>query len=384
MQSVYLAELAETRNQSVMAIMAAKKNGTKVIGHYCAYSPVELAMAAGAIAVPLCGSKKEPFLAADNDLPHNLCAFIRASYDLAATDTCPFFHAADIIVAETTCDGKKKMYELLQRFKPIHVMNLPQNPELPESLLLYESEVQRLKQAIEQETGGEITDTALREAIQVTNQEARARKDLFDLNRNKPALLTGKDLLVIVTQAGYSVDRKAGIAILDSLTEEIQDMATQGYHVGNERTPRVLVTGTPLGENDDKVISLVEECGGVVVAMEMCGGYKTVDAHIDETDQRDPMRLLAEKYISIPCSVMSPNTRRMELLKRMIKDFQVDGVIDLNWHACHTYAVESFWVSDMVQNTLGKPFLHLETDYSESDRETLRVRIEAFLEMIGK
>ncbi|HQO79266.1 MAG TPA: double-cubane-cluster-containing anaerobic reductase, partial [Thermodesulfobacteriota bacterium] len=330
MKSVFLAEIAETRRESVTAIMAAKENHKKVIGHYCAYSPIELALAAGALAVPLCGSKKEPFLAADNDLPHNLCAFIRASYDLAATDTCPFFHAADMIVAETTCDGKKKMYEILQRFKAIHVMNLPQISDSPASLRLFESEIRRLKEAIEAETGVKITDAALREAIHITNEEARAKKALFDLNRSKPALLSGKDLLVIVAQAGYSIDRKAGTAILDSLTEEIQNMATQGYHVGNERTPRVLLTGTPLGENDDKVISLVEECGGVVVAMEMCGGYKVVDLRIDETDQRDPLSLLAEKYISTPCSVMSPNTKRIHLLEQMIQDFAVDGVIDLN------------------------------------------------------
>jgi benzoyl-CoA reductase/2-hydroxyglutaryl-CoA dehydratase subunit BcrC/BadD/HgdB len=374
--------LAETRNESVTDILKAKEKGKKVIGHYCAYSPVELALAAGAIAVPLCGNKKEPFFAADNDLPHNLCPIIRSSYDLAATDTCPFFHASDMIVAETTCDGKKKMYEILQRIKPIHVMNLPQIPDLPMSLRLWESEVRRLKTAIEHEMGVEITDEALREAIHVTNEEARARKNLFDLNRSRPALIYGKDLLVIVAQAGYRVDRMAGVTVLDRLTEEIKSMARLGYHIGNEKTPRILLTGTPLGENDDKVVSLVEECGGLVVAMEICGGYKSLDLRIDETDQRDPILLLAEKHVGIPCSVMSPNKKRIKLLERMVRDFAVDGVIDLTWQACHTYNVESFWVADLVKNKLKKSFLHLETNYSGADRETLRVRIEAFLEMI--
>jgi benzoyl-CoA reductase/2-hydroxyglutaryl-CoA dehydratase subunit BcrC/BadD/HgdB len=287
-----------------------------------------------------------------------------------------------MIVAETTCDGKKKMYEILQRIKPIHVMNLPQIPDLPVSLQLWESEVRRLKTAIEHEMGGEITDEALREAIHVTNEEARARKNLFDLNRYKPAFLSGKDLLVIVAQAGYRIDRMAGVTALDTLTEEIKDMARQGYHVGNEKTPRILLTGTPVGENDDKVVSLVEECGGLVVAMEICGGYKSLDLRIDETDQRDPILLLAEKHMGTPCSVMSPNKKRIKLLERMVRDFAVDGVIDLTWQACHTYNVESFWVADLAKNKLKKSFLHLETNYSDSNRETLRVRIEAFLEMI--
>ena len=381
-QTELFSALAETRNENAGAIITAKEEGKKVIGHYCAYSPVELALATGAIAVPLCGNKKEPFLAADNDLPHNLCPVIRSSYDFAVTDTCPFFHASDMIIAETTCDGKKKMYEILQRIKPIHVMNLPQIPDLPMSITLWESEVRRLKTAIEKEMGIEITDEALRKAIHVTNEEARARKALFDLNRNKPALLSGKDLLVIVAQAGCSIDRMSGVALIERLTEEIKKRARQGYRVGNEKTPRILLTGTPLGENDDKLVSLVEEYGGLVVAMEICGGYKSLDVRIDETDRRDPIRLLAEKQVGIPCSVMSPNKKRIQLLERMIYDFDVDGVIDLTWHGCHTYNIESYWVADLVKNKLEKPFLHLATDFSDADRETLRVRIEAFLEMV--
>ena len=118
------------------------------------------------------------------------------------------------------------------------------------------------------------------------------------------------------------------------------------------------------------------------MAKETCGGYKTVELRIDENDPRDPIVLLAEKYIRIPCSVMTPNGDRLGLLERMIRDFQIDGVIDLTWQACHTYNVESYSVAKLVQGKLGLPFLHLETDYSQSDVETLRVRIEAFLETV--
>ena len=80
---------------------------------------------------------------------------------------------------------------------------------------------------------------------------------------------------------------------------------------------------------------------------------------------------------------MSPNGGRIELLREMIDEFQIDGVIDLTWQACHTYNVESYFVAKQVEDKFGLPFLQLETDYSQSDVETLRVRIEAFLEMIG-
>jgi len=101
---------------------------------------------------------------------------------------------------------------------------------------------------------------------------------------------------------------------------------------------------------------------------------------VDET--KDPVTALAGQYLSIPCSVMSPNPGRMEMLTEMIREFSVNGVVNLTWQACHTYNIEAFYIQKLVQDTFGLPYLHLETDYSESDTEQLRVRIEAFLEMM--
>jgi benzoyl-CoA reductase/2-hydroxyglutaryl-CoA dehydratase subunit BcrC/BadD/HgdB len=93
--------------------------------------------------------------------------------------------------------------------------------------------------------------------------------------------------------------------------------------------------------------------------------------------------LIAEQYLKIPCSCMSPNPERFELLGRLIKEFRVDGVVDLTWQACHTYNIESHVIKQRVEEEHGLPFLQIETDYSESDTERLRIRIEAFLEMMG-
>lgn len=103
-----------------------------------------------------------------------------------------------------------------------------------------------------------------------------------------------------------------------------------------------------------------------------------------DPDAADPMEALARKYLGIPCSCMSPNKGRMELLSDMITDFTVDGVIDLTWQACHTYNIESYTVAELVKQKHNLPFLQLETDYSQSDVQTLNVRIAAFMEMIQK
>lgn len=393
MHMAVLDEMVSFGERNLTALMEARESGRKVIGYYCTYSPIELALAAGAVAVPLCASRKGPLVAADNDLPQNLCPIVRTIYDVSVTDACPYFHSSDMVIAETTCDGKKKMYEMLRHLKPLHIMNLPQIPDLPESLRLWESEIRRLKSAIEERMGVCISDQALRQAIHVTNEEARARQALFDLNRSRPAPISGRELITIASESEFGIDRMNTVSLLDRLAVETAEMARRGHRTGNsgierrghqagaESAPRVLLTGCPVGSSDRKIADLIEEGGGQLVAMENCGGYKTVDCRIDESDPRDPVTLLAEKYIAIPCSVMSPNERRLRLLEGMVRDFSIDGVIDLTWQACHTYNIESYWVADLVKNRLGLPFLHLETNYSDSDTETLRVRVEAFLEM---
>jgi len=87
-----------------------------VIGFYCLYSPMEIAVAAGAIPLPLCGTRNDPIAAAENILRRNLCPLIKSSFGFAVTDTCPFFRFSDIIIGDTTCDGKKKIFELLSRY----------------------------------------------------------------------------------------------------------------------------------------------------------------------------------------------------------------------------------------------------------------------------
>ncbi|MGE5370401.1 MAG: double-cubane-cluster-containing anaerobic reductase [Solirubrobacterales bacterium] len=382
MKPAILEDFQSVRERNMMTLKTLKENGGKVVGMYCTYCPRELPLAAGAVAIGLCGTKEEPITAAEKELPRNLCPMVKSSYGFGATDTCPYFHFSDVIIGETTCDGKKKMFELMKRFKTVHVMNLPQIPDLEHATAMWEQELVRLRGWLEEQLGTAITDEALREAITLTNDEARALKALFDLNQAKPALLSGIDMLTAAWQIGFNADRREGVNMLNTLVAQTNELAAQGMRFGDENTPRILLTGTPVGLGSEKVIALVEELGGVVVAMENCTGYKTVDLMIDENDSRDPMRLLAEKYLEIPCSVMYTNDRRIELLERMARDFSVDGVIDLTWQACHTYNVESFFVGEFVKEKLGLPFLQIETDYAQSDRETLRVRVEAFLEMI--
>jgi len=380
MEPNILSEFENLRAKSIISILAAKEEGRKVVGMYCLYSPAEIIMAAGAIPISLCGTRQDPIAVAEKVLPRNLCPLIKSSYGFAAAGTCPYFNFSDLLIAETTCDGKKKMYELLSDLKPLHLLQLPQKQD-EEALQYWYGEVIKMKDRLEAEFSVTITDQDLRESIQLMNEERRALKDLQDIAKLKPSPISGMDLLMALYNRGFSIDKKEVVVMVDRLTLELKELHRQGVTPFNTKTPRILLTGVPVGVGSDKVVQIIEENGGNVVCFESCGAYKGVVDQVDEA--KEPLLAIAEKYLRTPCSCMSPNTARFELVERLADEFNVDGIVDLTWQGCHTYNIESHSLKKYLQDKINLPFLQIETDYSESDVEQLKVRIEAFLEMIS-
>lgn len=373
-----LEQFADIRSVALEKIWVKKKEGLKVVGIYCAFCPQELVLAAGALPVGLCGTRDDPIPAAEEVLPRNLCPLIKSSYGFAVTDTCPFFALSDLIIGETTCDGKKKMFEIMQNLKPLHVMQLPYQRSAF-SFDLWVDEIRMFRACMEKEFEVVINDADIWEAVDLVNREKKILKEICDLNKLSPPPISGIDLLTVTWSSGFAHDKEEEIQMLETLKDKLEPM---GIKRGLALKPRILLTGCPVGLGSEKVVCLVDELGATVVAMENCSGYKTLEQRTERGDS-DPIIALAQKYLNIPCSCMSPNPQRMELLERMIDDFNVDAVIDLTWQACHTYNIESYEVKKLVKEK-GLPFLHLESDYSSSDEESLKVRIEAMLEMTNR
>lgn len=380
MKLTILERLEALAQKNAIELEKAKEEGRMVVGLYCLYSPYELVVAAGGIPVSLCGTRNEPIAAAEKVLPRNLCPLIKSSFGFAATDTCPYFHHSDIVIAETTCDGKKKMFELLAQYRPVHVLQLPQNQDPEQALPYWLAEIERLRIRLEEQFHVSITEEKLSEAIRIMNRERTALKDIMDLARENPSPLTGIEMLTVKFRAGFMADKELGIRLIGEAAAEVRERARQGNGPVKPGAKRILLTGTPIGLGSEKVVRIIEECGASVVAFENCSGYKrcfTVE------ENGDPLRAIAEQYLKVACPCMSPNPGRYELLGRMLDDFAADGVVDLTWQACHAYNIESYSVAKWVEEERRLPFLQIETDYSDSDTERLRVRIEAFLELMG-
>jgi benzoyl-CoA reductase/2-hydroxyglutaryl-CoA dehydratase subunit BcrC/BadD/HgdB len=367
-------------------IKEAVEAGKKVVGCYCAYTPYEVIRAAGAIPVTLCSTSEKPIAAGEEHLPRNLCPLIKSSYGFALTDTCPYFHFCSIVVGETTCDGKRKMYELLDRLRPTHVMQLPRTYRGTDALSSWQAEIERLARRLETELGATITEDGLRREIKKRNEERRAMGELYELSKLDPVPLSGRELHLVNEFFRVSFGDPQALDLVRELVRRLRE----NYEAGERRVPggkrRIVVTGCPTGKSLEKVFNAIEENGGVIVAFENCGGIKPNYEPVDET--LPPYEALAVKYLGIPCSCMSPNDKRLDLLETLVRDYRADGVTDIILQACHTYSVESFLVRERLGNLNvgereGIPYIAVETDYYQGDVEQLSTRMGAFLEMLA-
>lgn len=374
------SDFDEARQQGFINIKNLKEAGKHIVGTYCVYTPYEIMLAGGAIPISLCAMSEEPIAEAEKHLPRNLCPLIKSSYGFAITDTCPYFYFSDLIVGETTCDGKKKMYEYMNDIRPVHVMQLPQITTGDDAFTLWKNEIIRLKERIEKELNVTITDEQLKTAITSRNDERKAIKEFYELSKLTPPPMTGLELLSVLYGATFKTDQSEKIQSIKDITKSIKDEYDSGVRKVKDDAPRILITGCPIGGATEKVIKLIEEAGAVVVCYENCTGVKANDELVDETI--DPYDALTDKYLNIACSCMSPNDKRIDLLDRLVDEYQADGVIDIILQACHTYNVETFRIKNFINDKKDRPYMSVETDYSQSDIGQLRTRISAFVEML--
>lgn len=373
---VYLAKILQ---RTATEAKEAQASGAKVIGSYCAFTPKELISAAGAIPVSLCAGSQSSVPLAEQHLPRNLCALIKSSYGHGMGGTCPYFQETDLILADATCDGKKKMYELMQRIRPLHLLQLPQTADTDESRDYWRGEIVKIKKVIEEFCSCEITDAAMRAQIRQYNKMRRTVTAIYSLNCGPIPLLFGHELDIVTSTGGFECNLPARMEEMAQAIELARERGeTAEYQARVAGRPRILVTGCPT--TNMKVVDLIENSGGIVVSLENCGGQKTIGELVDE--DAPPLEALADCYLRIACSCMSPNHRRLVLLEKLIKDYRIDGVIDMIWDGCHTYNVESFFVKEMVEE-MEIPFLRLTTDYAEYDTGQLMTRIEGFLELMS-
>lgn len=379
----HFEDFAEARREGFLRVKELKDKGENICGAFCQYTPSEIIYAAGLYQVALCGRSPDPIKTAETRLPANLCPLIKASYGHALEESCPYAYFSDVVVGETTCDGKKKMYELLGELKPMQVIHLPNVPDYERSLEMWTEEIRAFAKGLEEKFNVTITDDMLNESIEWCNKERIQAARIYELGKYDPPAITGTKMNDIMEGEQYMFDREAKYNKINV----ILDQCEKNWHDGiypyepDPNRPRLIVSGGGYGGVSAKTINVMEELGGAIVCYEGCCGISSRRRLVDEDRSRDPYVRIAEKYIEVPCAVVSPNYRRMDQVRETIKEWHADGYVSITLHSCNPFAIETENIRRVCEE-MDIPLLHIETDFYPGDAGQIRTRIEAFLEMI--
>ena len=363
-------------------LVKLKEDGGKVFGTFCVFVPDEIVVACGGAVTGLCGGSQFWVPEGEKVLPSGMCPLIKASLGAHFGKTCPYFSVSDVYVGETTCDGKKKAYEILGADKQTYVMDMPQMKR-PQDYEKWTGEIAAFADMVQDVTGVELTAEKLGDAIHLINEKRQALARVHAARKADPLPISGKDVL-LMTQIAFFDDPARCAQMANALADELEARIERGEGVFPKGTKRILVTGTPLAIPNWKLHHIIETSGAAVVCEEMCTGTRYFEHLVDEsaTTLEGQFQALSDRYMQNNCACFTPNPGRVEDIVRLAREYRADGVIDCNLKFCTLYDVEKSSVAAALEQE-GIPCLALETDYADNDAEQLRTRIGAFIEMLG-
>ena len=306
---------------------------------------------------------------------------VKSGFGFKAGKICPYFQAVDFVYGETTCDAKKKTWEILNRYVPTHVMEIPPMKRERDRRLWIE-EVKDFTAKIESVSGKKVTVDNLAGAVKVMNDKRRALQRLNHLRSHSPAPISGRDGLLIEQIAFYDEPVRFTEKV-NALCDELDGRVARGEGVAPAAAPRILVSGTPMALPNWKLHNVVENVGAIVVNDESCIGARYYKDLMDEGGMTldGMLEKLTDRYMKIDCSCFTPNDERPVQVVKEVRESNAQGVIHYSLQFCHTYNIEAIKVREACEKAV-IPFIAIESDYSPEDIGQIQTRVEAFLEQI--
>ena len=357
----------------------AREEGRKIIGYTPGgYLPEELVLASGAI--PIClirGGDHSMVELAGPYICRWIDTFCRAQIGYGVSGEDPYYSILDLLVVPMTDNHIRAVMDVLEYHTDIDIFPFGV-PHMKEKAALdyYLYGIKRLKERLEELNGVGISNSKLREAIELCNRERELLRKISLLRRSRRVPMSSRDF-VALNHGSFMADKGFMVGVLESVCEELE-----GLSPPVQEKPRILLTGSTLALGDGKILELIEEAGGVVVIEEFAEGIRPYWE--DVTLDGDPMAALADAYFMrrVPPAWFRPGRERLEFLIRLAKDFNVAGVIWYQLMYRESYKLESFYFPNMLRKETGLSMLTLESDYEAAESGGLRTRIEAFIEGI--
>ncbi|HAW50333.1 TPA: hypothetical protein DCX16_05245, partial [bacterium] len=299
----------------------AKENGKKIVGVFCNFVPEELLYAAGLVPIRLCAGSYDTIYPAEEILPRDICQLIKSSVGFKLLGLS-YFELCDLVIIPTTCDGKKKLGEMLNSFVPVLLLELPNRKNLQRAKDFWINEVKTLKKKLEKFARVKITRQGLKHAIQTLQKRQAVFRKFYELRKNNQGL-NGRDTFLVIQAAFYDE--------VSRWIEKTQTLCDQlvSNKKSQESRIRLLLTGAPIIWPNYKLLNIIEESGAIIVADELCSGTRMLydPVGVDEWTEKAMITGIAYRYL-LPstCPCFTESNDRMDRILDLLNEFNVEGV----------------------------------------------------------
>ena len=347
-----------------------RERGGKVAGHFQVYCPEEIIHAAGMLPVKVCGAPVEP-ARADSHFGSYLCSILKTSLELALSGQLEL----DMFISHPICDAARNLAAIWGRNLdyPCQILYLPQNPNSKHSATYLCDEYKRFTRTVEQVAGTPIRAEDLRRSIEVFNENRGLIRDLYEIKRATPWLVTADDAYCLVSVGGM-IPREEHNELLRTVLPQLKQRSAKP-----QDRIRVVFEG---GFCEQPPLDLIRMLGRTcyVVDDDFLIGLRWIIE--DVPAEGDPWFNLAEAYLerSSYSPVQHDNRKRKEeMLLERIGQAGADAVIvaaakmcepGLEEQVAYTYALDE----------KGIPYFVSEFEENMTSFEHLELQVETFLE----
>jgi benzoyl-CoA reductase subunit C len=367
------AEAYENRHQ-----LARKwrKEGRKVFGYIYSFIPEELLYAAGIVPVQLTESEERGTTSkGETFLPEYFCDYVQSLIGQGVDGMYSYLDGLLVPDACVPLRALAEIWDLHVKTPFFHYLGYPSEAYEGSRAYLRE-ELSRLRRALGEHCGKEISDAALRQAIEVYNENRSLMKKLYELRQKDNPPLSGSEVFEVV-KAGLVIPKEEHNRMLQELLNQVS-----GEERKIEGKPRLMVSAVIFEEcsfTRPNFIRIIEELGGEVVCDDLCIGHRYFwDLVATDTN---PLDAIVDRYLGkVPIAYKIPAEVRTEIMLNEALKHRVQGLIIFLPKYCESSYFQAPYIEEKFEEK-GIPALELEST-AEMPEAPLRTRIQAFLEML--
>lgn len=364
-------------------LIITKQTGKKkTVAYTCAYVPIELLASANVSHYRIMHAGTQDEVMAGESITQSVFCDLSKSVIGGFANETPVFKAVDHVFSFYTCDCMRKTIEAVDsNFVPATIYNMPRLRKDEESRRYYLTELENFKRDLEKLTGEQIEDSKIRKNIALYNEAKKMLREISSYRKLATPLVSGKQFERIA-RAYYYLPIDTLLSELNKILVQLRETGQKDGQNGESSRYRIMLSGGVLADGDEKITGLLYELGADIVAEDNCTGLKPFLHTVPETGSW--VEDLADGYLGqAPCAKMKPLNDMVEHSVKLAQEYRAEAVVLYYLKFCPCYSMILRKVTEAFE-AAGIPLLVVGSDYSKGDEGQIKIRVEAFLEMLGQ